>query len=155
MDSATGFGVYGKQSAGGYAIRGENTDSGNYGELGGFIIGIKGYSVSGAGVSGRTGVIGGNGVEGLTANSNRYGGMFTGGKGLYASDISFGANAFQATANEGSLILGAAGVVACTTVCSNHGLGCLAAYTLTGTNPAYNCGVPPVGAARYCWCGSA
>ena len=57
VDSATGFGVYGRQLAGGYAIRGENTDSGNYGELGGFIIGIKGYSVSGAGVSGSTGVI--------------------------------------------------------------------------------------------------
>lgn len=154
VDSATGFGVYGKQAAGGYAVKGLNTASGNYGEIGGVTTGVKGYGSS-YGVQGSTGLSGLVGVEGFTSNPAGYAGKFTGGKGLYASKIEFGASAFSATGNSGSLIIGAAGVVACSTVCTAHGLGCLAAYTLTGTNPAYNCGVPPVGAPRYCWCGSA
>ncbi|MFA5887885.1 MAG: hypothetical protein WC852_04200 [Candidatus Nanoarchaeia archaeon] len=152
-DDAAQFGVYGKQSAGGFAIKGENTDSGNYGELGGFTDGIKGYSNSMYGVSGSTGVLGNSGVYGFTANSNGYGGTFTGGKGLFASKIQFGTDAFSSA--NGYLVLASSSAI-CNNICQTHLLSCSDAYQLNGnrvggTTAALACS-GGAGSYKYCWC---
>lgn len=153
-DGVTKLGVYGKQGAlGSFAIKGENTGSGNYGQIGGGSKGVEGYSVSGYGVTGSTGLIGLVGVEGFTSNPAGYAGKFTGGKGLYASKIEFGSDAFNYANNQGLLILGVrAGITTtCSAVCSTHNLGCIAAYKWDAQTTDMGC-LTSSGIQRYCWC---
>ena len=133
---------------GGVGVEGTNP-SGTTGQLGKRNYGVWGSATSGAGVHGEGPI----GVEG-TATGTNYAGYFTGGNGLYASKIAFGPDAFSASGNTGSLILGAKNVISCTTVCVNHGLPCNRAVLLSGSIPAYGCSAPPAGADRYCWCGT-
>lgn len=137
---ANGIGVYGASSsintlAGG--VVGYNSLNANSGYLGSYSAAVKGAAQSGIG------------VYGATNDAANYAGKFEGGKGLYASKIEFGSGAFDQAA-QGLLILGKSSITttSCSTICTNHGLSCIAAYTTTGT--ASTCSATT--GMLYCWC---
>lgn len=122
----------------GYGLYGQSTNAG----------GVMGVSTGGYGVTGTS--TNSQGVVGSTASSSFFGGQFFGGRGLYASKIEFGPDAFNYANNQGLLILGIRGGVtlSCTNVCASHGLGCIDGIGLSGTS--VGCGSS--GIQRYCWC---
>ncbi|MDI6738723.1 MAG: hypothetical protein QME12_09530, partial [Nanoarchaeota archaeon] len=133
-----GIGVSGQSNTGTGAMGNSNSGRGVFGSS--FSNdGVRGESSTGNGVFGS----GYYGIRGLATNTNGYGGYFSGGKGLYASKIEFGYQAFD-TAAQGLLVLATAGSTRCTTICFNHGLACSA------LTPAPGCDATT--GSRYCWC---
>ncbi len=141
----------GVEGTGNYGVNGRGTTYGVYGDYSsqaGNVYGALGDSR--AGIYGRSNVAGYNGVQGEVSdatNPNGYAGRFDGGKGLYASKISFGGGAFDTSAL-GSLILGANAGTACNTVCPSHGLAAGSAFTTAGTGVS----ILSTTGQRYCWC---
>ncbi len=132
-------GIYGSAPTNSYGYLGHN-----YGGVYGYGSGYDGvYGEVGTDTPGTAGVWG----KAPAAATSAYAGYFTGGKGLYASKIKFGPDAFGIPT--GALILGAAGTLTCTNVCASHSLNCDLVYTVTGTPST--CGSSNSG-ARYCWC---
>lgn len=140
-------------------VEGGLQGSGNTGKLGTATAGVEGRNTNGndgllgatdSGVKGVAAADGTYGVYGVTSQPNSYAGRFAGGKGLYASRIEFGADAFDAV-NTGYLILGAPGGTTCTNVCKSHGasLSCSIAARITD---GANLGCSSTTGARYCWC---
>lgn len=157
-------GNYGKlgtaqQGVYGYTSYGGSSSIGVKGEAP-FGYGVEAVSTNGRGVSATStngdAVYGESttsiGVRGLTNSVSSYAGYFSGGKGLYASRISFGIDAFNKDTDEGILILGTRGgyTTSCFNVCLKHGLTCFASYQYD--NAAWiNCGTTSA-VQRYCWC---
>jgi len=128
------YAVYGKHKSGNEGYLGSSTEgvkgtsSNNEGVVGisNRGIGVKGYSYSSNGVYGESSR--GVGVKGISSvstgvvgqSTSGYAGHFSGGKGLFASKIEFGSDAFD-DANSGFLLLAAKNGISCETVCSAHG----------------------------------
>lgn len=137
--STNSYGVYGISSTAS-GIKGESTSR----------YGLEGQSTNSYGVMGTS--TNNHGVYGTTwdATGTKYAGYFSGGKGVYASKISLGPDAFNA-GDLGQFVIGNSWLKVCDTICQNHGMTCLRVFLVDGTLGI--CSVAPAKAST-CWCGS-